>query len=87
MVKLTGLNSRMKDFYDLWLLSRQFDFSGPERTEAMWLTLERRGTGVPSELVAFSDTLVDDKQAQWAAFRGWLQQEQTPHRSRKSRLS
>ena len=29
MVKLGALNSRMKDFYDIWLLSRQFDFDGP----------------------------------------------------------
>jgi hypothetical protein len=28
MVKLGILNSRMKDFYDIWLLSRQFDFDG-----------------------------------------------------------
>ena len=29
-VKLGMLNSRMKDFYDIWLLSRQFDFNGPD---------------------------------------------------------
>lgn len=28
IVKLGTLNSRMKDFYDIWLLSRQFDFDG-----------------------------------------------------------
>jgi hypothetical protein len=28
MVKLGGLNSRVKDFYDVWLLTRQFDFEG-----------------------------------------------------------
>src|SRR5208283_6125955 len=28
MVKLRELNSRMQDFYDIWLLSRQFDFEG-----------------------------------------------------------
>lgn len=28
-IKFSGsLNSRMKDFYDIWLLSRQFDFHG-----------------------------------------------------------
>jgi hypothetical protein len=26
MVLLREANSRMKDFYDLWLLSRQFEF-------------------------------------------------------------
>ena len=29
MVKLGELNSRMKDFFDIWLLSRSFDFDGP----------------------------------------------------------
>ena len=28
MVKLGMANSRMKDFYDLWELSRRFDFDG-----------------------------------------------------------
>ena len=35
MVKLGTLNSRMKDFYDIWLLSRQFDFDGPTLGEAV----------------------------------------------------
>ena len=30
MVKLSMLNSRMKDFYDIWLMSRLFDFEGPK---------------------------------------------------------
>ena len=30
MTKLGLLNSRMKDFYDLWLLARQFDFDGAD---------------------------------------------------------
>ena len=29
MVMLGIANSRMKDFYDLWILMRQFEFSGP----------------------------------------------------------
>ena len=28
MVKLGVLNSRMKDFFDVWTLARQFDFEG-----------------------------------------------------------
>lgn len=39
MVKLRELNSRMKDFYDIWLLSRQFDFAGENMAEAI------RGSG------------------------------------------
>ena len=29
MVKLGLLNSRIRDFFDIWMLSRQFDFEGP----------------------------------------------------------
>jgi hypothetical protein len=38
MVKLGALNSRMKDFYDIWLLSRQFNFDGVKLSEAVRLT-------------------------------------------------
>lgn len=48
-VTLGALNSRMKDFYDIWLLSRQFDFNGPALAEAIRLTFERRGTALPME--------------------------------------
>ena len=41
MIKLGKLNSRMKDFYDIWLLSQQFDFNGAGLTEAIHLTFEQ----------------------------------------------
>ena len=71
MVKLGELNSRMKDFFDIWLLSRSFDFDGPTLCEAIEKTFERRGTHLPEgEVVAlgrkFSGNL--QKQAQWAGF-------------------
>ena len=78
MVKLGILNSRMKDFYDIWLLSGQFDFHGRELAEAIRLTFERRGTALPVELAAFTKSFVDGKQTQWAAFRTRLQQEHVP---------
>ncbi len=78
MVRLGTLNSRMKDFYDIWLLSRQFDFDGPRLTEAVRLTFERRGTKLPAEIDAFTELFVEAKQAQWAAFRKRLGQERVP---------
>ena len=55
MVKLGELNSRMKDFFDLWLLSRSFDFDGPRLSEAIEKTFSRRGTVLPNgEPVALS---------------------------------
>ena len=78
MVKLGILNSRMKDFYDIWLLSRQFDFDGPELAQAVRLTFERRGTVLPRVIEAFTRSFADDKQVQWSAFRNRLQQEHVP---------
>ena len=67
MVKLGMLNSRMKDFYDIWLLSRQFDFEGPKLVQAIRRTFERRSTVLPAEIEAFSQSFIDAKQSQWAA--------------------
>ena len=77
-VKLGILNSRMKDFYDIWLLSRQFDFDGSELAEAMRLTFERRGTALPPEIEAFTQPFIESKQTQWTAFRNRLQQDHVP---------
>ncbi|NOY46306.1 MAG: nucleotidyl transferase AbiEii/AbiGii toxin family protein [Deltaproteobacteria bacterium] len=75
MVKLGVLNSRMKDFYDIWLLSRRFDFDGADLAEAVRRTFERRGTTLPAEIEAFTEPFVSAKQTQWAAFRKRLGQD------------
>jgi len=68
MVKLGILNSRMKDFFDIWLLSRQFNFEGSQLLQAIQLTFEQRGTPMPGDIVAFQASFVAEKQVQWAAF-------------------
>ena len=78
MLKLHELNSRMKDFYDIWLLSRQFDFEGKKLSEAISKTLKNRGTDLPEEITAFSETFTEIKQVQWLAFRKKLKQEYVP---------
>ena len=78
MVKLGVLNSRMKDFYDIWLLSRQFDFDGVKLAEAIRLTFQRRGTSLPTRIEAFEQTFIGAKQVQWAAFCKRLQQDHVP---------
>ncbi|MDA8089524.1 MAG: nucleotidyl transferase AbiEii/AbiGii toxin family protein [Nitrospiraceae bacterium] len=78
MVKLGELNSRMKDFYDIWLLSRQFDFEGQKLAEAIRLTFDRRGTALPDTVATFTKDFVDAKQAQWKAFAKKLKQEHIP---------
>ena len=80
MVDLGIANSRMKDFYDLWYLSRHFAFDGPTLVQAIKATFERRRTSLPSEHpLALTAEFADDtaKQAQWNAFlhRGGLKTE------------
>jgi len=74
MVKLGILNSRMKDFYDIWLLSRLYDFDGNTLTEAVRITFERRGRKLSPKIEAFTESFMDTKQSQWIAFWKRLQQ-------------
>jgi hypothetical protein len=78
MVKLGVLNSRMKDFFDIWLLSRQFNFEGPKLAEAIRLTFDQRETTLPTEIEAFTPSFIEAKQVQWAAFKKRLHQEDVP---------
>jgi predicted nucleotidyltransferase component of viral defense system len=71
MVMLGLANSRMKDFYDVWILSRSYDFDEDRLSRAIAATFERRATAIPSEApVALTPTFATDagKQRQWAAF-------------------
>jgi hypothetical protein len=70
MVKLGLLNSRMKDFYDIWFLSRMFDFKGQMLAEAIEKTFEKRKTPITSEPTIFNPPFMKDenKQAQWLGF-------------------
>lgn len=47
MVMLGLANSRMKDFYDVWILSRSYDFDEDRLSRAIAAPFERRGTALP----------------------------------------
>jgi len=70
MVRLGEINSRMKDFFDIWLLATRFRFEGVALAQAIRATFRQRRTAVTALPVAFSDAFARDpeKQAQWAAF-------------------
>ncbi len=71
MVKLGLLNSRMKDFYDIWLMMRQFDFNEMKLTEALKRTFEHRKTLPPEDKPLFAEEIYDgksDRQMLWKAF-------------------
>jgi len=68
---LVELNSRMKDFYDIWMLSRTYPFQGTTLQEAVIATCRRRSTPLISQAPVFSREFAErsDKQAQWKTFR------------------
>jgi len=70
MVKRGEINSRMKDFYDIWLLARQFDFQGRILAGAIQRTFKRRGTKLPETMDHLIKALIEDatKEIQWRSF-------------------
>ncbi len=71
MVALGHGNTRMKDFYDILVLSRSYEFSGDTLARAIAATFARRKTEIP---VSLPDALTDDfasdqaKMQQWESF-------------------
>ncbi|WP_293679839.1 nucleotidyl transferase AbiEii/AbiGii toxin family protein [uncultured Phenylobacterium sp.] len=69
MTALGMINTRMKDFFDLWAIANTFTFEGPILAKAIAATFAQRETPLPSEPpVALTAAFADAKQAQWAAF-------------------
>ena len=70
MIKLGILNSRMKDFYDIWFLSHTFDFKGEILCEAIKKTFSKRKTPIDLEGALFDPLFGIDrgKDVQWRAF-------------------
>jgi hypothetical protein len=71
MARFGDLTSRLKDHYDIWVLSRTFPFSKATLVTAITATFRQRGAALPV-LVPFPLTPTfaarPDKQAQWDAF-------------------
>lgn len=70
MTALGMQNSRMKDFFDLWILSRDFAFDGQTLVQAIVATFRRRETLPPTEtLLALTAEFGTDpiKIEQWEA--------------------
>jgi len=56
LVTLGMANSRMKDFYDLWVISEGMKIDGPTLVEAIHVTFARRQKDIPAELpIALTD--------------------------------
>ena len=80
MVYRGQINSRMKDFYDIWSLATHFSFEGPTLAQAILETFTSRGTDLSLHPIALSEAFAQDgeKQVQWEAFRRRLGREDMP---------
>lgn len=71
IVSLGIANTRMKDFFDLWVLAKHSELDGATLRRAIVTTFERRGTQLPADIpFGLTDDFThdDQKQKQWRAF-------------------
>jgi len=71
MIALDIANTRIKDFYDIWTLSRECSFDGEMLKKAIATTFEQRNTLLPQEIpLALTETFSSepDKEKLWQAF-------------------
>jgi predicted nucleotidyltransferase component of viral defense system len=75
MVSLGIRNSRIKDFYDIWFLCKNFEFQGDLLRQAFINTFQRRKTEIPlKEPLALTEEFANDsdRHKQWQAFKNKL---------------
>ena len=75
MVDLGMVNSRMKDYYDLWIINRAFEIDRARLAGAISATFARRSTMIPEEVPdGLSQAFADDpeKRQQWEGFKRGL---------------
>jgi len=69
IVKLASFNSRVKDYFDLWVLMRFEHLDRSLLPVAIRATFARRNTALPLTLpVGLSPSFAEDRQAMWQAF-------------------
>lgn len=69
MIKLGALNSRMKDFYDIYLLLKTNDFDKTVLSESIRQTFSKRETQIKEPILIFKKSFINEKQPQWRAFQ------------------
>jgi predicted nucleotidyltransferase component of viral defense system len=69
IVSLGFLNSRYKDFYDIYILAGQYEIREVTLAESITETFKKRGTGFEN-IIAFTDEFFDDQihKKRWEAF-------------------
>jgi len=69
MIRHGDLNSRMKDYYDIWLISETFEFDGRSLQKAIETTFNNRDTEIPNERPSsMSAEFASASQTRWKNF-------------------
>ena len=70
IIHIGYLNSRYKDFYDIYVLSKKYEFSYEKLRNAVTETFENRGTPMTMDSAAFGEEFLNDPmhQTRWKSF-------------------
>ncbi len=70
IIHIGYLNSRYKDFYDIYVLSKKYEFSYEKLQNAVTETFENRRTPMTMDSAAFGEEFLNDPihQTRWKAF-------------------
>lgn len=70
IVKRGEINSRMKDYYDIWILANLFTFNSVDLSNSIENTFEHRQTELPETIVGLSPKFYENpvRISQWQAF-------------------
>jgi translation initiation factor IF-1 len=72
MVRFGAADGRLKDFNDIWAISKTFDFEMATLAQAMIGTFARRETALPTDIpfaLTAEFAVLEDKRKMWDAFR------------------
>lgn len=71
MIRFGEANGRIKDFHDIWVMTRTFSFDLPSLLEAVGGTLRRRATVIPTEMpVGLTEAFakIAEERGLWSGF-------------------
>jgi len=78
MIQFGDVNSRLKDFYDLWLMSLAFEFNGASLQKALKTTFKNRGKDLPVERpISLTVEFASRNQVRWSNFLKKMSLEKT----------
>lgn len=68
MAQFGAINTRLKDYYDIWMLTKLHEFDGDLISDAIENTFIHQERKIPTEFVGLSQSFIDGNKAKWAGF-------------------